>query len=479
MTADKKPTPRSPAWLVGSSDDVAGTRYRLKEDCVRIGRDLDSDVIPEGPRCSLVSKKHAQIVSYEDNYELVDLDSRNGTFVNSEAIQKATLKDSDRIQFGSEGPEFEFRQKTREPLAETMVAESIPQPALEKSAAGVQDEEELLIAVSRARSARRGAGAGQTLMIMRGLLQTTKDSARRRLRLVIAILAIPLVAVTGYAIHTQRQLTLEKAEIDEEINTIEVALTEARDPEEFEALISELDEYQRRAREIQRSVLYQLGLRDEVTDFIEAEIQRLMTDLGAAQYSIPAEFRDRVTHYIGLYQGPNRAHMNQALAGKRDTLEQMRTVFAAHNLPSDLAFITVVESAFRWDSVSSNGAAGPWQFVPATARAFGLKVDAVIDERFDLDKSTGAAALYVRRLISEFGAGTSAMLALAAYNLGPTRVRRVVRGIEDPIKQRSFWYLYRNRTLPAETREYIPKIVSVIIMLRNPGFFGFEQPAFD
>ena len=71
------------------------------------------------------------------------------------------------------------------------------------------------------------------------------------------------------------------------------------------------------------------------------------------------------------------------------------------------------------------------------------------------------------------------MLALAAYNLGPTRVRRVVRRIEDPIKQRSFWYLYRNRTLPAETCEYIPKIVAVIIMLRNPGSFGFQQPAFE
>ena len=386
----------------------------------------------------------------------------------------------DRIQFGSEGPEFEFRIEAREPVAETMIADSLPQRRDPREGdASIDGEQELRIAVSRARAARRGAGTGQTLMIMRGLLQTTKESARRRLRVVVVVLAIPMALVTLYAFNTQRQLEIEKAEIDQEINSIEVALAEARDPEQFEALIAELDEYQRRAREIQRSVLYQLGLRDQVTDFIEAEIQRLMADLGAAQYSIPVEFRERVQHYIGLYQGPNRAHMNKALAANRDTLEKMRRVFAAHNLPADLAFITVVESAFHWDSVSSNGAAGPWQFVPATARSFGLKVDAEVDERFDLDKSTGAAALYVRRLISEFGAGTSAMLALAAYNLGPTRVRRVVRRIEDPIKQRSFWYLYRNRTLPAETREYIPKIVAVIIMLRNPGSFGFQQPAFE
>jgi len=153
----------------------------------------------------------------------------------------------------------------------------------------------------------------------------------------------------------------------------------------------------------------------------------------------------------------------------------MRAVLKREQLPPDLAYIPLVESALTSDQTSPAGARGLWQFTPATAKAFGLRVDDEVDERLDLDKSTRASCRYLRELILDFGSGSSVMLALAAYNLGPGKVKQaVMRTVRDPIKQRNFWYLYRARALPAETREYVPRVMAAMILGRNPSRFGFE-----
>ncbi len=135
--------------------------------------------------------------------------------------------------------------------------------------------------------------------------------------------------------------------------------------------------------------------------------------------------------------------------------------------------MAIVESSLSAENSSSMNAAGLWQFTPSTARAFGLKVQGGIDERLDVRKSTRAACRYMRDLILDFGAGSSVMLALAAYNVGPSRVKQAIRRVTDPIKQRNFWYLYRAHALPEETREYVPKVIAVMIIARHPERYGF------
>jgi membrane-bound lytic murein transglycosylase D len=238
-------------------------------------------------------------------------------------------------------------------------------------------------------------------------------------------------------------------------------------------LIEELNKYQTQVREMQKNLLYQLGVRSKEQDFIESQIKALMAEFGAEEYSIPPEFMEQVREFIRRYQGPDRPHMRRALGRSRRDLEAVRKQLQNDNLPPDLAYMVLVESAFIRESSSSAGAAGFWQFTPITAKAYGLKVDDEIDERLDSRKSTQAAGRYIRELILDFGSGSSVMLALAAYNLGPGKVKRAVRRVEDPIKQRNFWYLYRVRALPAETRSYVPKIIAAIIIGRSPERFGF------
>jgi membrane-bound lytic murein transglycosylase D len=96
-----------------------------------------------------------------------------------------------------------------------------------------------------------------------------------------------------------------------------------------------------------------------------------------------------------------------------------------------------------------------------------------LDQRTDPVASTRAACRLLRDLIIEFGNGSSVMLALAAYNGGLSKVKSAVRHVKDPIRQRNFWYLYRTKALPAETREYVPKVVAAMIVGRNAEHYGF------
>src|SRR5262249_26617036 len=107
--------------------------------------------------------------------------------------------------------------------------------------------------------------------------------------------------------------------------------------------------------------------------------------------------------------------------------------------------------------------------------AYGLKVTTDLDERLDIQKSTQAACRLLRDLILDFGSGSSVMLALAAYNSGSAKVKQGIKKVTDPIKQRNFWYLYRIRALPEETRQYVPKVIAAIIIAREPSQFGFDS----
>ena len=212
----------------------------------------------------------------------------------------------------------------------------------------------------------------------------------------------------------------------------------------------------------------------EVTeDLVTSHVNVLMHEFGAEEYSAPSDFVSEVDRFIKQYQERDRDLIVRALGDERQNMERVREILRRDQMPEDLAYMALVESGFTQSSASQEGAAGFWQFTETTAREYGMKVEEGLDERLDLEKSTQAASRYLRDLILDFGSGSSVMLAMAAYNSGPEAVRRAVRNVKDPIKQRNFWYLYRTRALPDETREYVPKVFAAIIVGRNPQQFGF------
>ncbi len=483
------------AWLVWRSGPLEGTRHLLRGEVTRVGRSPDNDVVVGGEEAAVVSGRHLEIRMEEQGYRLVDLGSTNGTWVKGRRVMETELEGAEEIRLGPQGPMFEFYVETL-PAAGMNQTIVMPPTVVERRtmklpplatradletvvAAPISrhDEDLLHDAVARARAVRRSGTGNQTLVLMRDALQSALDRSGRRFKRVIAGLVVALVAVSLHGAWRINGLKREKGDIDRQIGELETALEKgSQDDAETQKLIERLNQYQDRARAVQENVFYRLGTRGQQPqeDFVRRGIRELMAEFGAEVYSVPPEFVVNVNRYIQEYQGPNRPNMERALGDARKDLETMRTVFREEQLPPDMVFIVLVESAFLSESMSRAGALGLWQFTPRTAREYGLKVTKYVDERRDIRKATRAGSKYIRELILEFGAGSSVMLALAAYNLGPGKVKAAVRrAVTNPIKQRDFWYLYRARALPAETREYVPKVIAAMIIGRSPEKFGF------
>jgi soluble lytic murein transglycosylase-like protein len=215
---------------------------------------------------------------------------------------------------------------------------------------------------------------------------------------------------------------------------------------------------------------------------LRAAIQTLMEDLGADadHRSMPPEFVAAVERFVRRYQGPDRAHITRALVGERQELAKIRRLIRDADLHPDLALVVLVESSFLEGQSSSAGAAGLWQFTPGTARAFGLRMNKDVAERHDALKSTRAACQYFHELMRRFGGEESVMLALAAYNLGSSRLSKAIGShLSDDASNETFWAVYRSGALPEETREYVPKVIAAMLICRDPARFGIPAGPLD
>ncbi len=197
-------------------------------------------------------------------------------------------------------------------------------------------------------------------------------------------------------------------------------------------------------------------------------------DLASTAHDIPIAQNKRVLSYVELFQGRLRDFIHDGLTRGTKYLPMIQNVFRAEGLPLDLAYIPIIESGFKPNALSRAKAKGPWQFMKATALENGLHHDWYIDERSDPEKSTIAAAKYLKTLSKMFDGDWN--LVLAAYIGGQGRVQRAVKrsGKED------FWELSAtSKYLPRETREYVPLILAAIIVAKNPAQYGFDIVAHE
>ncbi len=142
----------------------------------------------------------------------------------------------------------------------------------------------------------------------------------------------------------------------------------------------------------------------------------------------------------------------------------IRPILASYGIPEELIYLAMIESGLNTKAYSYAHAVGPWQFIAATGRRYGLKRDWWVDERRDIVKSTHAGASYLKDLYDEFD---DWYLAMASYNCGESRVRRTIRREGH----RDYW---RMITLPRQTRNYVSTVLAAAIICSDPEAYGFN-----
>ncbi len=195
-------------------------------------------------------------------------------------------------------------------------------------------------------------------------------------------------------------------------------------------------------------------------------------ELETSAYDLPVVSNDKVLSYVELFQGNLHAFLADGLARGSQYLPRIRAVFQSEGIPLDLAYVPLIESAFKSTALSRAKAKGMWQFQLPTARDYGLRFNWFIDERSDFEKSTEAAAKHLKMLAKMFNGDWN--LALASYNVGQGKVLNAVKRA----KTTDYWKLTEStKFLPRDTRAYVPMIWAAIIIAKNPQQFGFDVPA--
>src|ERR1700683_1519576 len=185
-------------------------------------------------------------------------------------------------------------------------------------------------------------------------------------------------------------------------------------------------------------------------------------------HDLPLAVNDSVMQYLNFFQTDHgRLIVETGLRRAGAYRDMIRKVLKEEGLPQDLIYLAQAESAFQPQAVSRAGARGIWQFMPYRGEEYDLTRSWWIDERSDPEKATHAAAHHPRDLYGMFG---DWYLVMAAYNSGPGNVARAIErtGYAD------FWELQKRNALPAQTRNYVPIILALALVAKDPALYGVQ-----
>ncbi len=284
----------------------------------------------------------------------------------------------------------------------------------------------------------------------------------------------------GQANYQAGHLEAAKASFDQAFNTLLSSNLDVRNDErlerEFEKVVEAVHELEMVALRQgdgfteQRSEPAPIDEANDITFPVDPNVKaKAEAEIKTTKSDLPLVLNDQVAMFINYFSSPRgKATLEHAWARSGRYHEMISRVLKEEGVPQDLIYLAQAESGFQPLALSRAGARGMWQFMAGSGELYGLERTWWVDDRQDPEKATRAAARHLKDLYNQFG---DWYLAMAAYNSGASTVQHAVErtGYAD------FWELYRRGVLPQETRNYVPIILAVTIMAKNPEQYGLER----
>ncbi|MCC6722604.1 MAG: transglycosylase SLT domain-containing protein [Bacteroidia bacterium] len=185
---------------------------------------------------------------------------------------------------------------------------------------------------------------------------------------------------------------------------------------------------------------------------------------------VPMQYNNRVEHLINYFATSWQTKLKDMLVVSNYYFPIYEEIFDKYDIPLEIKYLSVIESALNPHAVSVSGAAGLWQFMYATGKIFDLKVNNYVDERRNVEKSTIAACKYLKSMYERYG---DWYLVIASYNCGPGNVNKAI--VRSGGKK-TFWEIYNY--LPKETQNYVPAFIAMTYIMNFYEMYGIT-PSID
>jgi membrane-bound lytic murein transglycosylase D len=423
----------------------------------------------------VVSGEHLELRCSGDGWEVVDLGSSNGTYIDGRSVTSARIGLAMTLSLGHGGPKVYL---------------TIPGLAAHDETLKVQPQD----IVDRYFGADEPENMSPHTQMMRVAVQERRVTETgtwlkrvRHYRVAVGVLVAVAAGAGGVAVWQARRVDALRASAGAVFSTIKALDLDLRRLEAKSGPDTSIQERRARLERQYDDLLKTLGIYNSRTPADVQLIYRTVHRLGESEATVPRDFVAEVQKYIGKWKKEDiRPFL--ARAATKDMGPLIGNIMLQHHLPREFFFLALQESRLNPRAIGPQTRFGVpkglWQFIPPTAEMYGLKLGPLqgertfdpADDRHNVAKASNAAARYLEDLYTT-DAQASGLLVMASYNMGETRLLKLIRAMPESPSDRNFWALMakHRKEIPDETYNYVFRVVSAAVIGANPRLFGFDM----